>query len=139
MRGNGRNLFWVACTNTENCLCGMSAPVSTKEEAAALWNARCDMIEHDFGAVLLNGGLWKKAGKCRYLPDVMYSYFDEDDVEHETQEGDPDGCACSCSVCGFPMLTGEMGWFNEKEGPHGGILYEPRFRYCPECGMEVMR
>lgn len=76
---------------------------------------------------------------CRFVPEVMHTYYDEDDIEHDTDEGCPDGGYCICSECGFPMLAGEIGWFNESEGPHGGIIYEPRFNYCPNCGAKVER
>ena len=74
---------------------------------------------------------------CRYIPDVMHTYYDEDDVEHDADEADPDGCLCSCDKCGNPMLTGEIGWFDESTGEHGGIVYIPRFSFCPECGRKV--
>lgn len=77
-------------------------------------------------------------GECRYGPEFMHSYWDGDDEEHETDEGDPDGCCCICDQCGFEMMTGEDGWFYETEGPHGGLLYEPKFNFCPGCGRRVM-
>lgn len=77
-------------------------------------------------------------GECRYGPEFMHSYWDGDDEEHETDEGDPDGCCCICDQCGFEMMTGDEGWFDETEGPHGGLLYEPKFNFCPNCGRKVI-
>ena len=85
-----------------------------------------------------DSAVYERQQTCEYLPDVMHSYFDEDDVEHDTAEADPDGCHCSCSVCGNTMMTGELGWFDESAGEHGGIVYTPRFRRCPECGAHVV-
>lgn len=30
------------------------------------------------------------------------------------------------------------GWFDEEKGPHGGIVYKPRFNFCPKCGSKVV-
>ena len=31
---------YITCSNVEECWCGMTCPVSTKEEAIAIWNRR---------------------------------------------------------------------------------------------------
>ena len=31
---------YIACSNVEECWCGMTCPASTKEEAIAIWNRR---------------------------------------------------------------------------------------------------
>lgn len=81
----------------------------------------------------------KPVETCHYFPDLMHSYYDEDDNEIDTDEADPDGCHCSCDHCGYTMMTGELGWFDESPGEHGGIVYVPRFKHCPECGRSVER
>lgn len=72
---------------------------------------------------------------CRFVPEIQWTYLDDDDIEHDTDEGSPfdDGGACDCDKCGWPMMTGDCGWFEELEGPHGGIIYKPNFNYCPNC------
>ena len=89
------------------------------------------------GTVEIDGREYEPVAWCEYLPDVTHSCFDENDNEIDTDEGVPDGCCCSCSACGYTMLTGEGGWFDEVEGEHGGIVYTPRFKRCPECGAHV--
>lgn len=91
---------------------------ATEQEAIDAWNTR-------------------HVETCRYISDVMHTYFDDDDNEVDIDEADPDGCHCSCDKCGYPMMTGELGWFDESPGEHGGIVYVPRFKHCPECGREV--
>ena len=113
------NLWHVACERAHNCCVTMSA-FATEAEAIDAWNTR-------------------HVETCHYIPDVMHSYFDEDDNEIDTDEADPDGCYCSCDHCGYTMMTGELGWFDESPGEHGGIVYVPRFKHCPECGRKVER
>lgn len=105
----------------ECCNCGaLTRAFATESEAIDAWNTR-------------------HVETCHYIPDVMHSYYDEDDNEIDTDEADPDGCHCSCNHCGYTMMTGELGWFDEHKGEHGGIVYVPRFKHCPECGRKVER
>lgn len=74
---------------------------------------------------------------CRYEPEIMHSYFDDDDNEISTHLADDDGIAYECSECGFPMLR--EGWFTEEPGEHGGWEVDKRwFDYCPGCGAKVV-
>ena len=78
---------------------------------------------------------------CHYLPDFAHSWFDENGEEHdEPLELDPYGdcLTCSCDVCGYTMMAGECGWFDETKSEHGGIICKPRFKHCPECGRKVV-
>lgn len=69
---------------------------------------------------------------CTFSPDEYATRWDEDNMEHETD--DPvEGCAYFvCSNCGRVMMYGDMGWF-ETEPP-----YNPSFNYCPHCGARVV-
>ena len=75
---------------------------------------------------------------CHYFPDSMQVAFDENDEEIETGETDSDGCDYTCDACGFTMLGGEEGWFDEAPGEYGGWDYKARFNYCPNCGAKVV-
>lgn len=109
---------------TKNCpLCGAS-PSQQKRKATG----RAEDI---------NGLCF--VSKCHYKPDSIQVAFDEDDNEIETDEAYSDGCDYSCSICGYTMLGGEIGWFEETEGKYGGWNYKPRFNYCPNCGAEVIK
>lgn len=100
--------------------CGATAGFrETPELAIESWNTRAERT-------------------CEYLPDSLQVAFDENDEEIETGEADSDGCDYSCSSCGFTMLGGEIGWFDETEGEYGGWKYAPRFNYCPNCGAKVV-
>lgn len=69
---------------------------------------------------------------CTYEPYDTLSRWDEDDNEIETNEP-ADGCdSFECSNCGYSMLYGGDGWFDE-EPP-----YAPHFSYCPNCGFKVV-
>lgn len=74
---------------------------------------------------------------CHYFPDSMQVAFDENDEEIETGEAFSDGCDYTCSACGFTMLGGDEGWFDETPGEYGGWDYKARFNYCPNCGAKV--
>lgn len=75
---------------------------------------------------------------CTFRPDTYHPWFDDDDVEHETDCADEDYCFCQCSNCGDSMLGGPDGWFDESPGEHGGYVLKPRFSYCPHCGAMVV-
>lgn len=75
---------------------------------------------------------------CEYVPDETYTYWDDDDEEVETGLAYPGCDACHCSLCGYEMMAGECGWFDEEKQECGGHLMVPRFRYCPNCGAEVV-
>jgi len=96
---------------------GMYAHVS-REAVRTAWNARAERT-------------------CHYFPDSMQVAFDENDEEIETGEAYSDGCDYTCSACGFTMLGGEEGWFDETPGEYGGWNYKARFNYCPNCGAKV--
>lgn len=67
--------------------------------------------------------------RCRFIPEVTKTRLSEDGME-EIDTNDPaEGClAFECSVCGFPMMFGDCGWFDEMPP------YTPQFNYCPNCG-----
>lgn len=71
---------------------------------------------------------------CTYEPDVVYSWFDDDDVEHDTDLAD-DSADMTCSRCGYFML---IDWFDKEEGEHGGWKTTPMFNFCPHCGAKVV-
>ena len=76
---------------------------------------------------------------CTYVPDMLHSWFDDDDVEHdEPGVAAVDYGNCDCSHCGFPMMGGPEGWFDEQPGEHGGLKLTPRFEFCPKCGRKVV-
>ena len=81
----------------------------------------------------------KEPAYCEYLPDIYATWFNNDDEELEDEHlADPDECdSASCSICGYTMITGEIGWFNEIKEKHGNRLI-PRFNYCPNCGSRVV-
>lgn len=93
------------------------APKMTPDDAAAAWNAR--------------------AGRtCRFEPEMTYSYWDEDDVEHETDLADGECEYMLCSECGQMM---HEAWFEFERQECGGLSFDPQFRFCPGCGAEVER
>lgn len=47
------NCHYVTCSNEEECWCGMTCPVSTKEEAIAIWNRR--VVDTDKLEKIANG------------------------------------------------------------------------------------
>ena len=110
---------WVLCT------CGASGPMFSdadgngESRAIEAWNTRAERT-------------------CHYFPDSVQVAFDENDEEIETGEAYSDGCDYSCSICGFTMLGGEEGWFDETPGEYGGWNYKARFSYCPNCGARVV-
>lgn len=74
---------------------------------------------------------------CHYEPEIIYSYYDDDDNEINTHLADDDGISYECSECGFAMLR--EGWFTEEPGEHGGWEIDKRwFEYCPGCGAKVV-
>lgn len=68
---------------------------------------------------------------CVYLPDEVLTYWDENDIEHETNEPAEDCGSFSCNKCGYTMMYGDIGWFDLRP-PH-----KPLFNYCPNCGRRV--
>ncbi|GEM_PF-2177524 len=57
---------YIACSNRDECWCGMTCPASTKEEAIAIWNRRVvDTDELESVADELNVDF--------FLPDETYS------------------------------------------------------------------
>ena len=69
---------------------------------------------------------------CRYLPEAYEIWFDENDVEHETDVASQE-CGCFyCTACGYAMMFGPEGWFGEDPP------YKAHFRYCPGCGARVV-
>ena len=69
------------------------------------------------------------AETCVYVPDEMYSRYDEYDEEHIYS--DLHSMGWSCSECGMTMLGGDdYGWFDTTTG-------KPSFSYCPYCGRKV--
>lgn len=69
---------------------------------------------------------------CTFYPNETETRFDEDDNEIETNEPSENCDAFECSACGFPMMFGDMGWFDEEQP------YKPRFKFCPNCGARVV-
>lgn len=69
---------------------------------------------------------------CTYEPTETISYFDRNDVEHETNWPDYECASFMCVKCNYEMMYGDIGWF-EEEPP-----YKPRFKYCPNCGRRVL-
>lgn len=112
--------------------------LSKIEQALGLWAEKSTNCE---GVANRLADLIEPEGRtCRFIPENIHWYFDENDNEIETEEGHPDGSMeCSCSKCGYPMLSDEGGWFDEEEGPHGGIVYKPRFNFCPNCGSRASK
>ena len=88
---------------------------------------------------------------CQYEPDYTgFTWWDENDVEHYEEDSASDECwSASCNKCGFTMIVGDEGWFNgwddikvwadEAGTEHHGILLEPIFKFCPNCGAKVVR
>lgn len=78
---------------------------------------------------------------CHFIPEVMWSYEDEDGNEIDSELMSPfDDCgAADCSACGGAMITGDCGWFDEEEQLNGGIKLIPKFKYCPYCGAKVVQ
>ena len=91
---------------------------SNEQEVA--FNMLADLIE--------NG----EPDTCVYEPTESVSYWDENDREHETNRPSEECSTFACSRCGYEMLYGEAGWFDE-EPP-----YTPHFKRCPECGCRVV-
>ena len=94
--------------------------------------------EDDAIIALLKAWNTRAERTCHYFPDSVQVAFDENDEEIETGEAYSDGCDYSCSICGFTMLGGEEGWFDETPGEYGGWNYKARFSYCPNCGAKVV-
>lgn len=69
---------------------------------------------------------------CTFTPELMATRWDEDDNEIDTNEPGYGCPAFDCSNCGYPMMYGCDGWFDE-EPP-----YTPHFHYCPNCGLRVV-
>ena len=69
---------------------------------------------------------------CTYYPTEFLTRFDEHDNEIETNDPSYDCGSFECSACGFEMMFGEMGWFDEE------TPYKPHFNYCPNCGAKVV-
>ena len=82
---------------------------------------------------------WNARPTCHYLPDTECVGFDDDGEEFETGEASADYGTCMCDLCGYEMLGGGEGWFDEADGEHGGLILTPRFKHCPSCGAEVER
>lgn len=90
-------------------------------------------------------------GTCRYNPDYSgFTWWDKNDVEHYEEDSANEECwSASCDKCGFTMTVGDEGWFNgwddikvwdDEDGTeHHGILLEPIFKFCPNCGCEVVQ
>lgn len=77
--------------------------------------------------------------ECIYEPDCTNNWWDDDDVEHDTDHASPEYGVCYCSVCKYAMIGGaHNGWFDEEDDGHGGLILTPRFNYCPNCGREVV-
>ena len=87
---------------------------------------------------------------CAYEPDYTgFTWWDENDVEHYEEDSASDECwSASCNKCGFTMIVGDDGWFrgwddikvwdDEAGTEHHGILLEPIFKFCPNCGAKVV-
>ena len=69
---------------------------------------------------------------CTFIPETMATRWDEDDNEIDTNEPGYGCLAFDCSNCGYLMMCGNDGWFDE-ESPH-----TPPFKYCPNCGFKVV-
>lgn len=69
---------------------------------------------------------------CTFAPDEYATRWDENDVEHETEDPDEYCTYFVCSNCGGLMAYGDDGWF-ETEPP-----YRPLFNFCPHCGARVV-
>ena len=83
-------------------------------------------------AIECDGQRYVPQETCTYHPTEYATRFDENDEEIETN--DPaEGCGTfECSACGFEMMFGDMGWFDD-EPP-----YKPYFKFCPNCGARVV-
>lgn len=68
---------------------------------------------------------------CTFDPEEYATRWDEDDVEHETDDTDEDRGYFVCSNCGMVMMYGDEGRF-ETEPP-----YRPSFNHRPHCGARV--
>lgn len=75
---------------------------------------------------------------CKYVHDIGVTAYDEDGYEIENDEA-ADEADMSCNYCGYLMLRGDIGWFDEEPGECGGWICKPRFNYCPHCGAKVVR
>lgn len=84
--------------------CGLNARFpecfTDRDGSTRIWNARAERT-------------------CHYFPDSVQVAFDENDEEIETGETCSDGCDYTCDACGFTMLGGEEGWFDETPGEYG--------------------
>lgn len=83
-------------------------------------------------AIECDGQLYVPQETCTYSPTEYETRFDENDEEIETNDPAEDCGTFECSACGFEMMYGELGWFDE-EPP-----YKPNFNFCPECGARVV-
>ena len=83
--------------------------------------------------------------RCWYGPDVVQTFYDDDDCEWEpsipvaNEQSNED---YSCSNCGGYMI---WEWFDTEpfmfraDGVSfaGGYTYTPRFDFCPYCGCKL--
>ena len=83
-------------------------------------------------AIECDGQRYVPQNTCAYHPTEIATRYDENDNEIETDEPS-EGCSTfECSACGFEMMFGDMGWFEEKQP------YKPLFTFCPNCGARVV-
>lgn len=99
----------------------------------------CGCIYEEFCGPAYQAGLSEDERTCRYVPNDLNVVYDDDDNEIVTSEADYNNGDYHCDKCYEPMLGGELGWFNEKPGKHGGWEYTPRFNFCPYCGRKVIK
>lgn len=79
-----------------------------------------------------NGIMYVPRKYCSFVPEEYEVRFDSNGDEFETANPS-EYCDCFvCSECGYPMMYGDMGWF-ETEYP-----YKPNFKFCPWCGSKVV-
>ncbi len=90
-------------------------------------------------------------GASDILAYTLYGGHPEDYRESTDEEDSPnDDCgAASCDKCGFVMRADDEGWFGEwhddievwwdEDGTeHHGYVLKPDFKFCPNCGREVV-
>ena len=83
-------------------------------------------------AIECDGQRYVPQNVCTYEPTEFAVRFDENDNEIETLDPSEECGTFQCSACGFEMMFGDMGWFDE-EPP-----YKPYFSFCPKCGARVV-
>lgn len=124
--------------------------VYVPENNAGWLHVRSDAMTPEQAITATLGRAYEPRGTCHYEPDYKgFTWWDENDVEHYEEYSAGDECSsASCDECGYTMMVGDDGWFDgwdeitewtEEDGSeHKGYVLKPRFKFCPNCGREVV-